>query len=108
MHEARFVVRVTDGAIINERPEGTIERVALDALAAVLIETTNTGPWGADVWWLLIGADLQSGCVFPMGATGEHEVLKALQQLPGFDNEAFIEAMACTEDGRFLCWQATS
>jgi hypothetical protein len=71
-------------------------------------ETNDSGPWGADVWWILVGNAPESGCVYPNGATGEQEALEALQRLPGFDNGQFIEAMTSTENARFVCWQATS
>jgi len=106
MSEASFVVTVSETEIVNHRPEGTVERVALAELKAVLIETNDSGPWGADVWWILLGSGLESGCVFPGGATGEQDVLERLQQLPGFDNEAVIKAMGSTDHQRFLCWQA--
>jgi hypothetical protein len=32
-------------------------------------------------------------------------VLQRLQRLPGFDNEAFIQAMSSIQDARFVCWR---
>lgn len=40
----------------------------------------------------------------PQGATGDGELLWRLQELPGFDNAAFIDAMTCTDDRVFRCW----
>ena len=57
----------------------------------------------ADVFWVLHG--LNRGCAIPQGATGEKELLERLQKLPNFDNGAVIEAMGCTSDRRFLCWE---
>lgn len=101
--EAAFVVGISEGEIVNQRPEGKIERVKLSDLKAVIIETNDSGPWGADLWWILVGTE-DSGCVFPGGATGEKEVLEEVQKLPGFDNKVFIEAMTSTSNQRFLCW----
>ncbi len=106
MHEDRFVVTVTGDEIVNNRPEGTVERVSISKLKLVMIETNDSGPWGADVWWMLIGSDLTSGCVFPQGATGESDVLAVVQKLPGFDNQVLVAAMTSTENKRFVCWQA--
>jgi len=103
--ESKFIVEVTETGIINHRPEGKTEAVLFSDLAAVIIETNDTGPWGSDVWWLLLGKDLQSGCVYPGGATGEREALIALQHLPGFDNEALIQAMGSCNNAKFLCWR---
>jgi hypothetical protein len=45
------------------------------------------------------------GCAVPQGATGDRLLLERLQALPGFDNNAVIEAMSSTSRRRFLCWQ---
>jgi hypothetical protein len=107
MPEAAFIVRIENNEIINERPEGKRERVSLSELKAVIIETNDTGPWGTDILWILVGTG-QTGCVFPGGATGEKDILEAVQKLPGFDNEAFIQAMTSTSNQRFLCWESGS
>jgi hypothetical protein len=39
-----------------------------------------------------------------MGATGEKAMLERLQRLPGFDNDALIQAMMSVEDAEFICW----
>ncbi|MES2819634.1 MAG: hypothetical protein V4812_11690 [Pseudomonadota bacterium] len=102
--EAAFVLSIVDGEIISRRPEGSTERVALTDLRAVIIETNDSGPWGSDLWWILVGSQ-NNGCVFPGGATGEQVILAALQQLPGFDNERLMQAMTSIGNGRFLCWE---
>jgi hypothetical protein len=106
--ESRFRVEVTETEIVSHRPGGKVERVAFAELRAVIIETNDSGPWGADVWWILVGSGPGSGCVYPGGATGEQEALTALQRLPGFDNRKLIEAMGSTSNARFVCWQAPS
>lgn len=101
--EAQFIVRLTDAGVSCHRPDGLVESVAWADLRAVLIETNDSGPFLMDVFWILIGS--QSGCVVPQGATGEDELLGRLQQLPGFDNQALIDAMLSTDNQRFLCWE---
>src|SRR5215471_11714160 len=104
--ESAFVVTVTETEIVNRRPNGEIERVALEDLSAILIETNDSGPFGPDVWWLLLGSSKKkSGCVFPQGATGEDDVLAFAQKLPGFDNRMLMRAMLSTDNERFLCWR---
>lgn len=119
--EADFVVSFVDGEIVVLHPQGTVEQVKLAELRAVLIETNDSGPWGSDLWWILVGAPGEGGkeggkegsteggnhgCAFPGGARGETEILDVLQALPGFDNGAVIEAMGSTTNARFLCWKA--
>jgi len=101
--EASFVVHVADTGVRCERPDGMVESVTWDDLRAVIIHTTEDGPAAPDVFWILAGAS--SGCVIPMGATGEMVLLERLQKLPGFDNEAVIHASASVTEQKFLCWQ---
>lgn len=101
--ESRFVVRLSDSGVVCERPDGTVERVGWADLQKVEIVTTGQGPFAPDVFWVLHGT--HGGCAIPQGATGDRQLLERLQALPGFDNNAVIEAMSSTSDRRFLCWQ---
>jgi len=101
--EHRFVVRLSDSEVSCERPDGTVERVSWADLQRVEVVTTDEGPFVPDVFWVLHGTD--GGCAVPQGATGDSALLERLQTLPGFDNKAFIDAMTCASDRRFLCWQ---
>jgi hypothetical protein len=101
--EGRFMVRLSDSEVVCERSDGKIERVGWADLQKVEVVTTSDGPLSPDVFWVLHGT--HGGCAVPQGATGESQLLERLQALPGFDNRAVIEAMSCTSDRRFLCWQ---
>jgi len=107
-HESEFVVTFDGEKILCRRPEGAEETVRWNELGTVLVETNDLGPAAADVFWFLISQDKKSGCAFPPGATGDSELIKRLQELPGFDNEAVITAMTSAENQHFLCWQADS
>jgi hypothetical protein len=72
-------------------------------LQLVAVETTDEGPFAADVFFHLTGET--SGCVVPLGATGEPVLVERLQTLPGFDNETLIKAMTSTSNQRFILWQ---
>jgi hypothetical protein len=106
--ECLFVVSVDATEIVVTRPNGQVERLALSEINEVAIVTNDSGPWGTDVWWYLLGRNEKSGCVFPGGATGENMVLEMVQQLPGFNNEVFIQAMGSTSNARFTCWRANA
>lgn len=103
--ERKFIVRLLDSEVVCERPNRQVERVTWDDLQKVEILTTSSGPFAPDVFWVLRG--INDGCVVPHGATGDIELLQRLQTLPGFDNQTCLEAMACTSDRTFLCWQAS-
>jgi hypothetical protein len=103
--ESRFGVRLSDTDVC-ERPDGKVERVGWADLQKVEVVTTGDGPFAPDVFWVLHGTD--GGCAVPQGATGDSQLLERLQTLPGFDNKAFLAAMASTSDRRFLCWERTA
>ena len=69
--EAQWCVTVDAESIRVVDRKGQEGSVAKADLSGVIVETNDTGPWGADFWWLLFGADDQLACAFPQGATGE-------------------------------------
>jgi hypothetical protein len=101
--ESDYVVAISADAIEVVAPDGHAERISLADLREVVVETNDTGPWGADVWWHLIGS--VSHIAYPQGATGESVLLDHLQKLPGFDNQELIRAMGSTSNAKFICWR---
>ena len=102
--DANCVVTVDERGVSCTRPDGTLASVLWEDLQAVIIETTDAGPFTTDLFWILVGRE--SGCVVPQGATGEDVLLEKLQAFSGFDTMAVIAAMGSTENQRFLCWQS--
>ena len=49
-------VTFDDTGVQRVSPEGGVEEVTWDHLAEVRIVTTDEGPFGEDVYWLLVGA----------------------------------------------------
>jgi hypothetical protein len=96
-------VRCDEAGVVRTMPDGTQETVSWDDLEAVIILTTDEGPFRDDVFWLLKGS--ASGCAVPSETEGMSELMTRLQQLPGFDNDAVIRAMGSTDNATFLCWQ---
>lgn len=86
-------------------PEGESQRLLMADLSGVAVETNDTGPWGADVWWLLFGREGQLICSFPQGATGEQSVIDRLVTLPNFDHEVMMRAMSSTANEVFPLWR---
>src|SRR5262249_42904855 len=84
--------------------DGGVEQVAWNDLQGVAIMTTSEGPFAEDVYFVLAGRD-GTGCVVPQGAPESTALLHRLQALPGFDNEAVIQAMSCAHDATFVCWR---
>jgi hypothetical protein len=102
--ESRFVVQMTEFDVSCHRPDGIVERVRWDDLQRINILTNGDGPFAPDCFWLLIGLG-STGCCIPHGATGDTELLARMQQLPGFNNQIFMEAMGSTQEAIFTCWE---
>ena len=103
--EGSWIVTLTDDRISVADGAGATRVIARADLAGVAIETNDSGPWGADFWWLLYGADDGLACMFPQGATGEKEAMDWLLLLPGFDHEAMIRASASVTNATFPVWK---
>ncbi len=92
-----------DRGVTCRGPNGLTESVTWDDLRTVLIRTTSDGPFADDVFWFLMGSEGE--CVVPSEARGAAGLLERLQQLPGFNDEALIQAMSCPDDAKFVCWE---
>ncbi|WP_083410098.1 hypothetical protein [Mycolicibacterium rutilum] len=76
--------------------------VRWDALTEVSLRTTDRGPAEEDVFFVFAYADGPSTAI---GLGDSEELLPRLQRLPGFDNEAFVQAMGHSSDGVFVLWR---
>jgi hypothetical protein len=103
--EAQWTVSADDSGFHGTDHTGAIMTLALADLSAVVIETNDSGPIGADVWFLLFGADRKLGFAFPQGATGDKAVVDRLMKLPGFDFEEMIKAMSSADNATFVLWR---
>ena len=103
--EQLWRVTIDQEALEVVPPEGESQRLLLADLSGVAVETNDTGPWGADVWWLLFGRENQLICSFPQGATGEQSVVDWMVALPDFDHGAMIRAMSSTANEIFPLWR---
>ena len=104
MPEALWVLTSDEESVRVTDHTGEGSTMMWSALSSVAIETNDTGPWGADVWWLLFDDHHKLGCGFPEGATGEKSVVDRLTALPGFDHEQMIKAMGSTNNAVFPVW----
>lgn len=106
--ECLWTVENDDKSIRVADPGGIIRELSKCDLSGVIIETNDTGPWGADVWWLLFGADDKVALAFPQGASGEESLVDYISALPGFDHDALINAMASCHNNVFPVWRVKS
>jgi hypothetical protein len=104
MFERAVVVRTDDIGISVVYPNGETQSIEWRNVERIVIETNDSGPWGADFWWLIEGND--SRCAYPGGATGDIEALKTFPKwFPGFSDEIVIKANGCTSNAKFICWE---
>lgn len=104
MFEREVIVSFNEQGVAVRYPKGEAQSIDWDSVLSVAIETNDSGPWGADVWWLLEGADKR--IAYPQGATGDTEMLAQYPaRFPGFIDEQVIQAMGSTDNARFVCWE---
>lgn len=103
--ECRWVISNEADSIRVRDDKGQEKSVPKAGLSGVIIETNDSGPWGADVWWLLFGDDDKLACSYPQGATGEDAALSFLSSLPGFDHGLMIKAISSTGNATFPVWR---
>lgn len=101
--ESLFVVGFDTERVWCSYPANGEQSLQWSELIRVAVQTTDEGPLSPDVFFIL-GAK-EGTLIFPQGAIGEAEMLHQLQKLPGFNNEALIEAMGCTDNKTFICWE---
>src|SRR5262249_21451546 len=88
---AAGTVEIDDVGVRRWLRDGKSESVKWSALARVELMTTDKGPAVDDIFWVLSGDD-GTGCVVPSENPEAERLLARLQELPGFDNKAFITA----------------
>jgi len=76
--------------------------VRWDAVTEISLRTTGRGPFEEDVFFVFAYADGPSTAI---GLGDTDYLLPRLQQLPGFDNEAFVRAMGISEEGSSVLWR---
>jgi hypothetical protein len=85
--------------------EGGVVMLDWADISNVSVVTTDAGPFGIDLFWVLEDRGGRRTTTIPMGARGEHDLLQAMQvRFSGFDNMAVVEAMSSTGHGEFQIW----
>lgn len=79
--------------------------VRWESVTEISLRTTARGPAEEDVFFVFTYDD---GTRLAIGLGDTDYLLPRLQDMPGFDNEAFIRAMATSEDGSSVLWRRRS
>ncbi len=105
--EAQVVVQDHGDFVSALFPDGATHTLSWSDLVRFEIQTNDSGPWGWDVWFVLVGA--RDKVSFPLGATGEDDVLARVENVTGKLRNDLIDGMNCTENRTFVTWEkATS
>lgn len=101
-----ILVSFDNHTITVRQANGKTDTLAWADLVTVMVITSDQGPFVTDLFWILQSRDSRRSMVVPMGASGEHELLQAMQQrLHGFDNMSVVEAMGSTSNASFKVWE---
>lgn len=101
--EAQVVVADHGDFVSAKFPNGDTQTLSWDALIRFEIQTNESGPWGWDVWFVLVGVEDEVS--FPVGATGQDEVMARVQAVTGKDREQLIDGMNSTASRTFVTWE---
>lgn len=90
-----FVIEVNSQGYLLQREDGSQSLLLHHELQRVDLLNED------EVYFLLIGP--ASSLLVPQATPGTDQLLVHLQKLPGFNHQAFLEAM--NSPGRVTCWQ---
>lgn len=94
-------VSFLDGEIVTSDGQGAERTLPLCDLRRVVVATDDSGPWGADVVFLLYSNDPDPAAIFPIEAAGLDGFVKWLSAQPGYQDRELAKAMASTRIARF-------
>jgi hypothetical protein len=85
--------------------EVVVDSISWNELDAIVVVTSEIGPSGDDVVWVLANSTRSRTILIAGACPGFPALLEALQRLRGFDNVMLLEAMGSVTRGRFVVWQ---
>ncbi len=98
---AQWSVRFDGDDIVTSDGQGDERKMALRDLTQVVVATDDSGPWGADVVFLLYSNEPHPTCLFPLEATGRDSFVAWLEAQPGYNDRELARAMGSTKVARF-------
>jgi hypothetical protein len=101
--EHLFIVKYTETDIAITDFDKNNDSINWSEIEKIKIITNDSGPWGMDFWWILIGKNKVIS--IPQGATGESEIGTKFSQLNKFNHEELLKAVQSTKNAEYLCWE---
>jgi hypothetical protein len=105
---AEWSIRFEGGCIVTSDAFGTTYRLPIPELRKVIVQTDDSGPWGADVLYFLFAEGPEPAGVFPLEAQGCQEFVHWLSKMPGYRDRELAQAMGSTSVARFVVYKAES
>ena len=98
---AQWSVSFDGDEIVTSDGRGEERKMALSDLTRVVVATDDSGPWGADVVFLLYSSEADPTCLFPLEANGRDSFVDWLSMQPGYKDCELVRAMGSTKIARF-------
>ncbi len=102
----QWSVRLVDGAIITSDGQATTRSLKVADLRKVVVATDDSGPWGADVMFLLYEDSSEPVGIFPLEAEGCDDFVGWLANQSGYRERELANAMGSTSVARFTVFEA--
>lgn len=102
----RWSVRIVSDHIVTADGYGELRYLAIADLTKIVVATDDSGPWGADVVYLLHGVGPDPVGMFPLEATGSQTFVEWLSQRAGYNDREHRRAMGSTRVARFTIFEA--
>ena len=104
--EAKVLIQDHGDFVSARFPEGITQTLSWSELDRFEIQANDSGPWGWDVWFVLVGT--RDTVSFPQGATGQDDVLERVASVTGKPLTDLIDGMNCTDNCTFVTWEKST
>jgi hypothetical protein len=98
---AQWSVSIEGDKILTSDGLGNERRMALSDLTRVFVATDDSGPWGADVVFLLYSKEPDPAGLFPLEANGRDSFVAWMTAQPGYNDRELARAMGSTKVAQF-------
>ena len=105
---SRWSVGFDDGEIVTSDGWSSQRTMPISELRKVVVATDDSGPWGADVVFLLYSDDADPVGLFPLEATGCDEFVGWMSGQPGYRDRELAKAMGSTNVAKFTVFEIQS
>jgi len=102
--QSLWSVAIRNDSIVTTDGTGATRIVLIADLMSIVVATDDSGPWDADVVFMLYGGGSDVLTIFPLEAQGCQDFVKWMAKLPGYCDREFKRAMGSTNIARFVAW----